>query len=193
FAVKLREASKPIIIAANKADYPESRDYIKELMERFGVENVVPVSALAELILRKASQSGVIDYLPGDKEFRLIARSITSEQLKALELIDKNVLRVYGSTGIQELLRKAVFEKLHMITVYPVEDENKYTDHYGNILPDAYIVEKGTTARELAYMVHTDLGKSFLYAIDAKLKRRVGESYTLEDNDVIKIVAAKSK
>jgi ribosome-binding ATPase YchF (GTP1/OBG family) len=80
-----------------------------------------------------------------------------------------------------------------MITVYPVEDENKYTDHYGNILPDAYIVEKGTTARELAYMVHTDLGKSFLYAIDAKLKRRVGESHTLEDNDVIKIVAAKSK
>jgi ribosome-binding ATPase YchF (GTP1/OBG family) len=193
FAVKLREASKPIIIAANKADYPESRDYIKELMERFGVENVVPVSALAELILRKASQSGVIDYLPGDKEFRLIAKSITTDQLKALELIDKNVLRVYGSTGVQELLRKAVFEKLHMITVYPVEDENKYTDHHGNILPDAYIVEKGTTARELAYMVHTDLGKSFLYAIDAKLKRRVGESHILEDNDVIKIVAAKSK
>jgi len=62
FAIKLREVSKPIIIAANKADYPEARDNIKKLIEVFGVENVVPVSGLAELILRKASQSGVVEY-----------------------------------------------------------------------------------------------------------------------------------
>jgi len=139
----------------------------------FGVENVVPVSGLAELILRKASQSGVVEYLPGDSEFKIIQREISREQLRALELVEKNVLKVYGSTGVQELLKRAVFDKLGMITVYPVEDENKYTDHNGNILPDAYLVEKGTTARELAYMVHTDLGEGFLYAVDAKRKRRI--------------------
>lgn len=195
FAVKLREVSKPVLIAANKVDYPEALDNVKRLEKIFGEENVVPVSALAELILRKACVSGIIEYLPGDQEFSLkIPREhLTSDQVRALELVYKNVLKVYKSTGVQELLRRAVFEKLKLITVYPVEDENKFTDHYGNILPDAYLVEEGTTTRELAYMVHTELGESFLYAIDAKRKRRIGETHLLEDNDVIKIVAAKSK
>jgi len=195
FAVKLREVAKPIIIAANKIDHPEAYDNVKRLIKFFGEENVVPVSALAELILRKASASGIIEYIPGDPGFKLQARreSLSRDQIKVLELIQKNVLEVYGSTGVQDLLKKAVFNKLGLITVYPVEDENKYTDHHGNVLPDAYLVERGTTARELAFMVHTDLGQSFLYAIDAKRKKRVGESYILEDDDVVKIVAAKAK
>lgn len=195
FAVKLREVSKPIIIAANKIDYPEAIDNVKKLIETFGEENIVPVSALAELILRKANQAGVIDYLPGDEEFRLKSprETLPKDQAKVLELIERNVFKVFKTTGVQELLRKTIYDKLKLITVYPVEDENKYMDHYGNILPDAYLVEQGTTARELAYMVHTDLGNSFLYAIDAKRKRRIGESHVLEDDDVIKIVATKSK
>ncbi|MEM2024793.1 MAG: redox-regulated ATPase YchF [Desulfurococcaceae archaeon] len=195
FAVKLREASKPILIAANKVDYPEALENVKRLVQRFGAENVVPVSALAELILRRASQSGILEYLPGDADFEVRAppEKLTREHVKALDLIRDSVMKVYGSTGVQELLRRAILNKLKMITVYPVEDENKYVDHYGNVLPDAYLVEQGTTARELAYMIHTDLGEGFLYALDAVRKKRVGESYVLGDNDVIKIVAAKSK
>jgi ribosome-binding ATPase YchF (GTP1/OBG family) len=193
FSLKLREVSKPIIIAANKVDYPEALDNVKRLIEKFGEENVVPVSALAELILRKASAAGLLDYLPGDSTFRVISEKVTREQLRVLELIEQNVLKRYGTTGVQELLRRAVFSKLNMITVYPVENESEYTDHHGNVLPDAYLVERGTTARDLAYMIHTDLGESFLYAIDAKRKRRVGESYILEDDDVIKIVATKAR
>lgn len=195
FAIKLREISKPILIAANKADYPEALDNVKRLIERFGSQNVIPVSALAELILRKATQSGVLEYLPGDSTFELKVpkERLDRDRVKALDLIQENVLKVYGSTGVQELLRRAIFEKLKMITVYPVEDENKFVDHHGNVLPDAYLVELGTTARELAYMIHTDLGEGFLYAIDAVRKKRIGESYVLSDNDVIKIVATKSK
>ncbi|HEC96484.1 MAG TPA: TGS domain-containing protein, partial [Euryarchaeota archaeon] len=77
--------------------------------------------------------------------------------------------------------------------VYPVEDQNKFTDHYGNILPDAYLVPRGTTVKELAYMIHTDLGRTFLYAINAKIKERIGEDYVLRDNDVIKIVATAAR
>jgi ribosome-binding ATPase YchF (GTP1/OBG family) len=193
FSLKLREVSKPILIAANKVDYPEALDNVKRLIEKFGEENVIPVSALAELILRKASTAGLLDYMPGDSTFKVISGKVTKEQLRVLELIEQNVLKRYGTTGVQELLRRAVFLKLNMIAVYPVENESEYTDHHGNVLPDAYLVERGTTARDLAYMIHTDLGESFLYAIDAKRKRRVGESYILEDNDVIKIVATKAR
>ncbi|MEM3012618.1 MAG: TGS domain-containing protein, partial [Candidatus Hadarchaeales archaeon] len=71
--------------------------------------------------------------------------------------------------------------------------ENKLTDKDGNVLPDAFLVPKGTTARQLAYRIHTELGESFLYAIDARTKRRVGEDHELKDGDVISIVAAKGR
>ncbi len=194
FSIKLREVSKPIIIAANKADYPEAKDNIKRLKETYGEENVVPVSALAELILRKASHSGLIEYIPGDNTFNIIDKStLTHEQLRVLEMIEENVLKPYGSTGVQEVLKRAVFEKLKLITVYPVADENKFSDHSNNVLPDAFLIERGTTVRELAYAIHTALGEGFLYAIDAKRKRRIGESYVLEDDDVIKVVSTLSR
>ena len=77
--------------------------------------------------------------------------------------------------------------------MYPVEDAGKLADHDGNVLPDVFLVKRGTTARELAYMIHTDLGRTFLYAVDARTKTRLGEDYVLRDNDVIKIVAAKAR
>ena len=194
FAYKLREISKPIIIAANKVDLPQAEENIKKLRKAFPDKIIVPVSAEAELALRRAAKAGLIEYLPGDSDFKLVDESkLTSKQKKALEYIREHVLMKWGSTGVQEVINKAFFDVLNMIVVYPVEDANKYTDHHGNILPDAYLVKKGTTARELAYMVHTDLGKSFLYAINAKTKQRVGEDYVLQDNDVIKIVAALAK
>ncbi len=194
FAVKLREISKPIIIAANKIDLPGAEENLRRLRERFGEENVVGISALAEYILRKAAEKGYIEYIPGEPGFRIKDNaSLSNQQLRALRLVKRNVLDKYGTTGVQELLNKAVFEKLGLIVVYPVEDHHKYTDHAGNVLPDAYLVPRGTTARELAYMIHTELGKTFLYAINAKTGERVGEDYVLRDLDVIKIVAAAAR
>ncbi len=194
FAYKLRELSKPMIIAANKADLPQAEENIERLRKAFPDKIIVPVSAEAELALRRAAKAGLIEYLPGNNDFKIKDPSkLTSSQIKALEYIRERVLSKWGSTGVQDVLNKAFFELLNMIVVYPVEDANKFTDHHGNILPDAYLVKKGTTAKELAYMIHTDLGKSFLFAINAKTKQRVGEDYVLNDNDVIKIVAALAK
>ncbi len=191
FAIWLRRVSKPIIIAANKADLPAAEENIERLRKEFGEENVVPVSALAEYVLKKAAAGGYIEYIPGEGSFKVIDSSrLTASQRKGLEYIVKNVLEKWGSTGVQELVNKAVFEKLGLIVVYPVEDHHRYTDHKGNVLPDAYLVPRGTTARELAYMIHTDLGRTFLYAINARTGERVGEDYVLKDGDVIKIVAA---
>jgi ribosome-binding ATPase YchF (GTP1/OBG family) len=194
FSIKLREISKPIIIAANKADYPEAKDNIKRLQEAYGRENVVPVSALAELILRRAASSGLIEYTPGDSGFEVVKPdALTRDQLRVLEMIQESVIKPYGSTGVQEVLRRVVFEKLKLVAVYPVADENRFSDHSGNVLPDAFLVERGTTARDLAYAIHTALGEGFLYAIDVKRRKRVGESYVLEDNDVVKIVSTMSR
>jgi ribosome-binding ATPase YchF (GTP1/OBG family) len=194
FSLAVRRLSKPIIIAANKVDIPEARDNVKRLMEFFGENTVVPVSSLAELLLRRLAEEGVLSYLPGDPRFEIVdERKLTPQYKRALELVEENVLKVYGSTGVQTLVNKAVLEVLRLIPVYPVEDVNKFSDHHGNVLPDVYLVPKGTTARELAYMIHTELGEGFLYAINARTKERVGEDYVLEFDDVIKVVSAKAR
>ncbi|MCX8187415.1 MAG: redox-regulated ATPase YchF [Nitrososphaeria archaeon] len=189
FIRRLRERSKPTIIAANKIDLPEAEDGIKQL-EKTGYK-VVPVSAEAERILRLAAEKRIIRYLPGDPDFEIIDDSkLTSNQKKALELIREKVLGRWKSTGVQEVINKAYFELLNYIPVYPVENPEKLTDHDGNVLPDVYILPNGSTPRDLAYAIHTDLGNTFLYAIDARRKIRLGEDYRLKWGDVISIVAA---
>jgi len=80
-----------------------------------------------------------------------------------------------------------------MITVYPVEDAEKLTNHRGQVLPDCFLVPKGTTAKQFAAEIHTDLAEGFIYAVDARTKKRIGDTYILENNDVIQIVSAKGR
>jgi len=193
FAYKLREVSKPIVIIANKMDIPEAEDNLKRVREEFRDLPIMPVSSIYELALRRASKSGLIKYIPGDRDFKIIDESkLSGKQLRALEMIEE-FMKKYGGTGVQQALDYAIFQVLGMIVVYPVEDQHKFTDHSGNVLPDAYLVKRGTTALELAYMIHTELGKGFLYAILAKGDRRVGSNYELRDGDIIKIVSAMAR
>ena len=103
------------------------------------------------------------------------------------------MLKKNGSTGVQEAMNVAYFKLLNMITVYPVEDIEHLSDHNGRVLPDTYLVPNGTTAHQFAYVIHTELGENFLYAIDARDKRRIGEEAILKDRDVISIVSAKKR
>ncbi|WP_048148305.1 redox-regulated ATPase YchF [Palaeococcus ferrophilus] len=189
FVTELRKINKPIIIAANKAD--AASDEAIERLKREGEKRgyiVVPTSAAAELTLRKAAKAGFIEYIPGESDFKVL-KPLNEKQRKGLELIKEKVLDRFGSTGVQEVINRATFELLKLVPVYPVEDEHKLTDQFGNVLPHVHLLPKGSTPRDLAYKVHTDLGKTFLYAVNAKTHRRVGEDYELEFNDVIKIVA----
>lgn len=185
FAVELRKRRMGMVIAANKADKAP-----KELVDRLKSlpEVVIPTSAAYELILRTAAKNGYIKYLPGDNDFEIL-RELNEKQIKALEKI-RGFLKEFGGTGVQEAINRVVFDLLDYIVVYPVEDENKFTDTKGNVLPDAMLVKKGTTARELAYMIHTDIGKHFIYALDARTKMRIAEDHELKNNDVIKIVSS---
>ena len=184
FATELRKRRMGMVIAANKVD-KAPKELVDKLLNLDEV--VIPTSAAFELTLRMAAKNGYIKYLPGDDDFEIL-RDLNEKQRKALEMI-RDFMKEYGGTGVQKALNSVVFDLLDYIVVYPVEDENKYTDTKGNILPDAMLVKKGTTARELAYMIHTDIGKHFIYAVDAKKKMRISEDYELQNNDVIKIVS----
>ncbi len=184
FARALRKNGKPIIIAANKADLKMSEKFLQGLKAE---QNAIPTSADSELALRRAAEKGIIEYTPGTGDFKIL-KELSAEQKKALEFIRENVLKKFGSTGVQQCINRAVFEILNLIAVYPVEDESKLTDKHGNVLPHTFLVAKGTTARELAYKVHTEIGEKFIAAVDARTKKRLGADYELKDGDVIKIM-----
>lgn len=181
----LERISKPMLIAANKADIapPENLKKLKQLKKR-----VVSTSAAAELALRAAAKSGAIRYTPGDKKFEILDANLNAKQEKGLEALQK-LLETKGGTGVQESINRTVFELLDLIVVYPVEDEGKWTDKNGNMLPDAHLMKRGSTCRELAYQIHSDIGDRFLYAVDARTRLRLGEKHELKDGDVIKIVS----
>ena len=185
---ELRERNKPSLIAANKADLPTAAAKIPAL--KAGGRTVVPCAAEAELLLRKAAEAGVVSYTPGDPSFKVTKEGISQAQERALQLVKERVLDVYGSTGVQQAIDQAYFGLLKAVVVYPVEDETKLTNKDGDVLPDAYVMSGGSTALDLARKIHSDLAATFLYAVDARSKMRLGADYTLRDRDVLKIVSS---
>ncbi|UTB33941.1 MAG: redox-regulated ATPase YchF [Methanobacterium sp. ERen5] len=182
----LRRA-KPMLIVANKADLPTSEKNIKRLEEKYG--KVIPASAESELALIRASEAGLINYFPGDSDFEVVnPEKLNENQMKALNYIKEHVLQKYGSTGVQEALNAAVFDVLNMIVVFPVEDEHKMSDQKGNVLPDALLIKNGSKPRDMAYVVHTDIGDSFMHAIDARSCRRISSEYEIKDGDILSII-----
>jgi len=187
FAGLLRAYSKPMILAANKTDIapPENVQRLLALKDVI----VIPVSGAAEIALRMAEKSGLIKYHPGDPDFEIVGQ-LNKAQSAGLEKI-RALMKNQGGTGVQQCINRAVFDLLDYMVLYPVEDENKYTDRKGVVLPDAFLMKRGSTARDLAFRVHSDIGEGFLFAIDAKTKMRLGEKHELKDGDVIKIVSTK--
>ena len=188
----LRRFSKPVLLAANKIDLPTASKNADRLKQ--ADELAVPVSAEAELALRRAAEKGLIQYKPGDHDFSVNPKAeLTPEQKTALEMITMRVLQPAGTTGVQECINSAFLRLLNMIVVYPVEDPEHLTDHSGNVLPDALLVPRGTTMKELASRVHTELGEHFLYGVNARGGMRLADSYVLEDGDVVSIVSAAQR
>jgi len=189
FASELRKVSKPIIIAANKIDLSESDENFKKMMKEFPDLTIIPTSAAAEIALKKAHEKGLIDY---NRSFTVKDGSkIDGKQKDGLKFIQESVLKKYTSTGIQDCLNKAVFDVLDYIVVYPVADINKLTDKKKNVLPDAFLVKKGSTLKEFAFTVHTDIGEKFIGGLEAKTKRKLGADYVLKNDDVVEILFQK--
>ena len=182
FVKKLRENAQPMIIAANKIDITDK--YFEEL-KKF---NAIPVSADIELALRNASKNKLIDYIPGDNNFKIIGK-INDKQKDALKKIE-DFLNKYKSTGVQEIINKVVFELLKYIVVFP-GGVKKLSDKEGRVLPDAFLMPPNSTALDFAYKIHEEFGKKFIAAINVKTKQRVGKDYKLKNGDVIEIISGR--
>ena len=189
FTKELRKKTRPMIIAANKADLCHDLSILNEFKM---IHPTVACSAETELLLRKAAKNGLIDYLPGDKNFKIKGVDLSPQQKKALDLAEKVLLKLDGS-GVQQTLNSACFDLLRLIVVFPVEDETKLSNKNGEVLPDAKLLRPGSTALDLARAVHEDLAKGFLHAVDAKTKQRVGAEHPLKNGDVLKIVSTLSR
>jgi ribosome-binding ATPase YchF (GTP1/OBG family) len=186
FCSSLQKISKPMIIAANKADIAPPGNI--ERLRATGYP-VIATSAEYELALRRASKANLISYVPGSSAFEVTDKSkLNANQLAALDKMS-SWLKEHTSTGVQAILEDVVFKVLDMIPVYPVEDEHKWADKQGRVLPDAYLMRKGSNARDLAFKVHTDLGDNFIRAVDGKTHMVIGHDHVLKPGDVIKIVA----
>jgi len=172
-----------MIIAANKIDRPNGPANFERIKKEFDYP-IVPCFADGELSLRQADKAGLIEYIPGEKTFE-VKKELSEKQKSALEEI-KRILEEYGSTGIQEILNKVVFDVLEYIAVFPAGA--KMSDSKGNVLPDCYLMTKGSTALDFAFRLHTDIGNNFVKAIHLKTKRAVGKDYVLKHRDGIEII-----
>jgi len=189
FVVETRKLTKPSLVAANKADLPTSTPNIEKLRQTG--RRVVPCASEAELLLRKASEHGLVGYTPGDPGFVVKdPAKLSAAQANALRMVEDKVMKAYGGTGVQEAIDGAFFGLLRAIVVYPVEDETKFSDKDGRVLPDAYVMKGGSTALDLARTVHSELAEGFLYAVDARTGKRLAADHLLSNRDVVKIVSS---
>ncbi|MGP6239928.1 GTPase [Cuniculiplasma sp. SKW4] len=168
---------RPIKRVVNKGDLLENTREIKA--QGFHV-----ISADYELSIMKAFKSGIIK----DMNSLEPSEKANERQREALYLIRKS----YESgklERISDVISGIVKTDLQKIVVFPVYDENKWTDKEGNVLPDAFLMDQGDTAEDLAFRIHTDIGNGFIRAINGRTKMILGRSYLLKDGDVIRIVA----
>lgn len=189
-AKSLLRAAKPRFIAANKADRA-TPDAVRALSDRVAPIPVGPTCAEAELTLRRAARAGLVSYRPGDATFsEADPGRLTVGQRKALEEV-RAIMARWSGTGVQPALERMVFDRLGQMVVFPVEDEQRWTDGKGRVLPDALLVPAHTPARAVAYRVHTDLGENFIRAIDGRTHRALGADHPLEPGAVVRIVSRR--
>lgn len=206
FASELRKQSKPMIVAANKIELPKGEENYDILKKKFPDLIIIPCSADSELALREATKVGLINYIPGEKNFEIrqkdkpLANSSLTSQVKgklndkqkeALEKIKKDILDKFEyGTGVQEILNYSVFNLLKYLAIFPA-GANKLADSKGNVLPDCFLLPPNSTALDFAYFLHTDFGKNFIRAIDARTKRVLGKDYRLKNRDALEIATGK--
>ncbi len=192
FAYRVREISKPTIVVANKIDLEGAeKNYIK-LNNTLKDVVVIPASADSELALRRAEQKGLVEYIPGDEEFRVKDPSrLTSKQKKALEYMERFVFSKIMRTGVQFALNTLVFKVMGYKYVYPVHDIERLSDRKGRVLPDVYLLPRDADLEDLAGEIHTTLRKNLIHGIDVRTGIKLPKNYILHDRDVIHLVVAR--
>ncbi len=185
FARLIREIGKQIVIAANKCDLPNGMENYERLKKQFPNYLIVPCSAEAEIALKGAAKNGFVEYIPGDSEFKII-KELNDQQKKAMDLL-ANLLKRFGSSGVQSVLNSAVFDFLKYFAVF-AGGRNKLQDKDGRYLPDVWLLPPSSTAIDFAAAIHTEFAKKFIKAVDAKTGMTHGADHPLKHRDVIEFM-----
>jgi ribosome-binding ATPase YchF (GTP1/OBG family) len=186
FASTLRHISKPMIVAANKMDSSSSFENYEKLRLKYPSLLIIPCSADSELALRQAAKVGMIEYIPGERNFKIL-KELNDKQVEALNKIKENVLDKFEfGTGIQEVLNRAVFDLLKYLPIFPASATKMGVD--GKVLQDCFLLPMGSTALDFAFFLHTDFGNNFIKAIDARTKMALGKDYKLRSRDALEII-----
>lgn len=184
FCREIIRISKPMVAVGNKIDLAPEK-----VVETLKGGGFIFATAAGELALRNAAHAQLIRYIQGDPTFTVLKEDTLSPQQKTGLAKIAEVMAKYGGTGVQQAIDYVIREVLGLIVIYPVEDEHKFSDSKGRVLPDAFLMKRGSTPRDLAFMVHTDIGKGFLYAVDARTKMRIKDSHELNNGDIVRIVS----
>jgi ribosome-binding ATPase len=189
-ATGLRKLTKPMIIACNKIDVPNAAENLEKLQQEFPNYKFIGCSAEAELAFREAAKKELIEYVPGADNFEIKDdNQLNNQQKTALEFLRENVLKKFGSTGVQDVLDMAVFDVLGYMAIFP--GGAKLEDKDGNTLPDCFLMPPKTTALDFAYKLHTDFGKNFICAKDIHTNKNVGKDHLLKNLDIVEIMAGR--
>jgi ribosome-binding ATPase YchF (GTP1/OBG family) len=172
---------KPVFNIGNKSDLvPEDK------LNRFSdtPDKTYLISAQYELLIEKAFKNGYINLDGTDFTFTEKSGEAQKTVLNGIrsKLESGIIMRFYDVLTM-------ITKSLGYIVVYPVLDEAQWEDKNGNVLPDAYLMKEGETALDLAFKIHTDIGKNFIRAVNGRTRRVIGKDYKLLNNDVIKVIS----
>lgn len=175
----------PKAIIANKMDLGNSKSNFEKLKDNY---TLYPTILVAEHFARKLEEQNILEITD---EVKQINFDVDNELQKKINII----LDIFNNKKLAKLstsiLTDFVINKMNFIVVFPVEDEHKLSDSKGNVLPDAILLKKGSTAIDLANAIHSELGKNLITAIDVKRKINISKNDELKHLDVIKLVVGK--
>src|SRR3990167_8954269 len=144
-------------------------------------EEIVESSIKKLKLLHHPSEWSEDDLFNLAKELRKITKPM---------IIAANKIDVEGSELYLDILNYAVFELLKYVAVFP-GGLNKLQDSEGRVLPDCFLLPENSTALDFAFKLHTDIGNSFVKAINVRTKQAIGKEHLLKNLDVIEIKTSK--
>ncbi|KAJ1748323.1 hypothetical protein LPJ79_004606 [Coemansia sp. RSA 1821] len=192
----------PTIVALNKIDMPDADKNIAAILKRYrkqpnvvlrdGVseDNIVLTSALSECFLRRMVKQRFISYTTGDDDFVSLdddpalteLRELDDKARRRLDNIRDLVLFRYGSTGVQDVIVRAV-EAVGFVPVFPVKSVVNFgassSDSSSAAFQDCVLVRPGTTVREFARKMHNQLDVNYAGA------ETVGGLQLAEDDAIV--------
>ncbi|KAI7882186.1 P-loop containing nucleoside triphosphate hydrolase protein [Lichtheimia hyalospora FSU 10163] len=184
----------PTIVAMNKIDMADADKNITKIMRRYDQNKLVLTSALAENFLRKLHKQKYINYIEAT-DIVETKEDLPDSDLKTMddklrgrvEKVQDLVLYRYGSTGVQEVLEKAV-EMLGVVPVFPVKNLTTFGSASSNkpgAFRDCVLIWPNTTVREFAKILHPEIDKYYLYAESAGGTRLAEDAVITSKNNII--------